>query len=256
MLKIDKGRWQYWFYASWFKIAVRYRKTMLGPIWLLVGPLMFITMLGLLFSVIMNVELAVFVPHLAFGIIVWSLMTSLMNSGTNVVFHNRPQMIHSGTKLLDLVMVNLFNSLLQFAHHILVAVGVYFVFRWALTPYAFVSIIGLIFLIANGFWYGVVFGILGARYRDISEIISALMGVMFFITPIIWMPEAEGRGGILGPYLSLNPFHHFLELIRAPILGTPIAPLSWIVVITITVLGLTAAYIFNARFAKQLPTWL
>ncbi|HFB55207.1 MAG TPA: hypothetical protein ENJ46_04710 [Hellea balneolensis] len=256
MLKIDKGRWQYWFYASWFKIAVRYRKTLLGPIWLVVGPLVFVVMLGLLYSVIMKVDLAVYVPHLAIGIIIWSLIVSFMNSGTDVVYHNRPQIVHSGMKVLDLVMVNLFISLLQFAHHILVAVGVYIVFRWHMTPYAFVSLIGLALLVINGFWYGVVFGILGARFRDISEIVSALMGVLFFITPILWMPEMEGRGGILGPYLNLNPFYHFLELIRAPLLGTPIAPLSWIVVIAITVGGLTMAYVFNKKFSKQLPTWI
>ena len=111
-------------------------------------------------------------------------------------------------------------------------------------------------MILNGYWYGIVFGILGARFRDISEIISALMGALFFITPIIWIADGNGRGGILGPYLTYNPFHHFLELVRAPILGTQIDILSWFVVIGITIFGFLMAYIFNRKYTPHLATWI
>lgn len=255
MIKIEKARWQYWFYASWFKITVRYRKTILGPLWLIAGPAVMVSMLGFLFATIANLDIRVFIPHLALGIVIWSLIGSFVNNGTTVIFHNRPKIIHSAMKLIDVVMVNIFTALLQFLHHIVIIIVTYFIFPWDITSYAFVSLIGLALLIINGVWYAIVFGILGVRFRDISEVVSTIMGAMFFVTPILWMAGTNGRGGLLGPYLTYNPFYHFMELIRAPILGTPIDPLSWIVVLAITVIGIIAAVIFDRKFAKLLPTW-
>jgi len=253
---IEKAKIQYWLYASWFNIVVRYRKTILGPLWLLASPIMFISMLGLLYATISNTPIDVFVPHLSVGIIVWSLITSLMNSGTNIIVHNRPKIIHSAMGLNDLVFINLFTSLLQFAHVILIILGVWFIFKWHVTSYALVAILGVLVILINGYWYGIVFGIIGARFRDVSEIITALTGALFFITPIIWMPGNDGKGGILGPYLTYNPFYHYLELVRAPILGTPIDPLSWKVVICISIFGMFLAYVFHRKFSHQLSTWI
>lgn len=253
---ISKTKFQYWFYSSWFNIASRYRKTFLGPIWIIASPVMFISMLGLLYATIANVPLEIFIPHMAVGVVVWSFITQLMNSGVDVVYHNRPKILNSGSSLNDLVAINLIISFLQFLHVITVIVGVWLIFRWELNIYAFTSLIGVGFIILNGYWYTIVFGVLGTRFRDISQIIVALTGALFFVTPIIWMPTNDGRGGILGPYLTYNPFHHFLELVRAPILGNPIDPLSWLVVISITVIGFIFAFIFYVKFSKVLVTWI
>ncbi len=255
MFTINKPRWQYWLYASWFAIALRYRKTTLGPLWLLAGPAILVGALGYLYATIGGFPIEKFVPHLAVGIVVWSLMVSFMNSGTTVVYHNRSKILHSGVKLLDVIMVNIFTALLQFLHHIIIVVVVYFIFRWKLDASVFVSLIGLILLVINGVWYAVVFGVLGVRFRDISEIIQAIMGALFFLTPILWMPEAVGKGGILGSYLTYNPFYHLMEVIRAPLLGNPVQTFSWVVVGSITVVGVIVAYFFNRTFSKHMATW-
>ena len=70
------------------------------------------------------------------------------------------------------------------------------------------------------------------------------------------MPSDGGKAGLLGPYLIFNPFYHFLETVRAPILGNPIEPLSWAVVLVTTIIGMLAAYLFNLKFSKQLVTWI
>ena len=117
------------------------------------------------------------------------------------------------------------------------------------------SLIGLGLLVINGIWYSVVFGILGLRFRDISEIIIAVMGALFFLTPILWMPESAGRGGILGPYLTFNPFYHYMEIVRAPLLGNPIEPFTWFVVLSLTAIGIVMALVFNKLFSKNIATW-
>ncbi len=82
------------------------------------------------------------------------------------------------------------------------------------------------------------------------------MRIAFLATPILWMPGTMGRGGVMGAFLVFNPFYHFIELVRAPLLGNPIAPLSWIVVLAITVAGFALARFFNRRFGRYIPLWV
>lgn len=247
---------QSWLYITWLNFLVRYRKTAVGPLWLLVGPTLFITVLGLLFSRIGSLETALFVPHLAIGLIVWTLINGFVTGSTTIFQRNRPQILQGNMRLTDLVLVDVFSTILQFLHQVVIVLAVFLIFGHTVGVYALVSLIGFALLIANGVWLTVVFGIVGVRYRDLTEVVQAVMRIAFLATPIIWMPGAGGRGGVLGAFLIFNPFHHFLELIRAPLLGNPIAPLSWLVVLIITAAGFALAYVFYQRFSRLVPLWV
>ncbi len=243
-------------YITWFQFLISYRRTMLGPIWLLVSPALFIALLGMLFSRIGGNDPAVFIPHLAIGLIAWTLITGFITSSTTVFQRGRAQILQGGLNLVDIVIINVFTTVLNFLHKIILIVIVFIIFGIDVSFYSLVSLIGLALLIANGIWLSMFFGMIGARYRDLSEVVQAIMRIAFLATPIIWMPGTDGRGGVMGAFLVYNPCYHFLELIRAPLLGNPIAPLSWIVVITITIVGFTLANFFYKRFAHNVPLWV
>ena len=247
---------QSWLFAAWLTFLMRYRKTLLGPAWLLVGPALFIAMLGLLFSAVSGIPRATFIPHLAIGLTVWTLISGFVTGSTTIFQRNRPQILQGGMPLADLVMVDVFTTVLQFVHQLVIIVVVFVIFRLGIGHYALVSLVGLMLLIANGIWLTVVFGIIGARYRDLSEIVQAIMRIAFLATPIIWMPGEGGRSGIMDVFLNFNPFYHFLEIVRAPLLGNAIAPLSWLVVLSITALGFALAQLMYARFARLVPLWV
>lgn len=245
-----------WLYTAWLQFLVQYRKTLFGPAWLLVGPAMFICILGLLFANIGDSVPAVFVPHLAIGLIVWTLINGFVAGSTTVFQRGRAQILQGGMNLIDIIMVDVFSTILTFLHQIILVFAVFIFFGIDVFLYSLVSLLGLALLIINGLWLALFFGIIGARYRDLAEITQAIMRIAFLATPIIWMPGSAGRGGVMVIFLKYNPFYHFLELIRAPLLNQPIAPLSWIVVIVITVFGVGLANVFYSRFHKQVPLWV
>ena len=55
-----------------------------------------------------------------------------------------------------------------------------------------------------------------ARFRDILPIVSSVMQIAFFVTPVIWKPEQLGKGQAL---LWLNPFFDLLEIVPAAAAG-------------------------------------
>lgn len=245
-----------WLYAAWLQFLIRYRRTLLGPLWIMITPLLFICFLGSLFSEISKISPHEFIPHLAVGLITWSLINSFVTSSTLVFVHGKAQILQGNVSISSIVMMDVFSNILTFLHQVIIIVGVLIYYKIGFGFYSLLSFVGFFFLILNGIWLSFVFGILGARYRDLLEVVLAVMRIAFLATPIIWLPGDTGRGGLLSYFLTFNPFYHFLEIVRAPLLGNAIEPLSWIVVIVITVFGGGLAFWFHRRFSPLVPLWI
>lgn len=244
----------YWAYSTWMKFALKYRKTTLGPVWVLVSPALFVFFLGFMFARVNTVSQDIFIPHLAVGYITWLVIGTLINQGAALFVSRRQELLQGRVVVTDIVFSSVFLIFLQYFQQSLIFIFVLWYFQVWSGLYCLVSLIGVLFLFINGIWVTVFFGILGARYRDLKEMIDAVTRLAFFITPIIWIPK-DGQGGVLGAFLVYNPFYHFLELVRAPLLGNPIMPISWLVVTSITVIGLTISMFLYNRTVRFLPIW-
>ena len=63
----------------------------------------------------------------------------------------------------------------------------------------------IVLLFMNCVWIGLVFGVLCARFRDIIPIVTNIVQVAFFITPIMFEPKLlKGYDWIA----VINPFYH------------------------------------------------
>jgi ABC-type polysaccharide/polyol phosphate export permease len=92
------------------------------------------------------------------------------------------------------------------------------------------------------------------RFRDIPQIVASLLQVAFFLTPILWQPTMlSGRRVVVVDY---NPFYHFVELIRGPLLGHDPSRLSWLVVAAITVVGWAMTLMLYSRYRSRIPYWV
>lgn len=243
-------------YLTFIDFLIRYRRTALGPLWLLVGPGLFIFFLGSLFSRVSNIDASIFIPHLTIGLIFWTLIQGFVTNSTTVFQRARPQILQQGMQLKDIIVMDMGTTLLQFLHQLVLIFVVMIYYQTPITLFASTSLLGLAIMVANGYWISILFGIIGARYRDLTEITQALMRIAFLATPIIWMPGDLSKGDVLSPYLMLNPFYHFMEIVRAPLLNQPISLISWAIVLTITILGLVTAHFFYGRYHKRVPLWV
>ena len=239
-----------------FQFLIRYRRTALGPLWLVVSPALFIATLGHLYAAIGAAEAAVFIPHLTVGYILWSLIASFVQQSPTIYQRNRAQILQGGLTLEGIVAVDAVTWVLSFAHQLPIILVVFVIYRIPVGWEALESIVGLGIIVANGLWVTRVFGILGARYRDLTEIVQAVMRIAFLATPIIWIPGSSGRGGLMGHFLMWNPFFHFIEVVRAPLLGQHVALVSWLAVIGFTVVGYGLAHLMTLRYARQVPLWV
>jgi ABC-2 type transport system permease protein len=110
----------------------------------------------------------------------------------------------------------------------------------------------------NCVWVSFCFGILSTRYRDIGPLLASLVQLLFFMTPIIWNAstlEQQGAGR-WSKIIELNPLLHYLDILRAPLLGADQEPRHWVVVGVLTVLGWCAAALALRQYRARVPYWV
>ena len=250
-----------WFFTTWFKFLARYRRTAIGPLWIVASPLMFIGFLGLLFVGLSNFSTSEFIPHLAVGMVAWTLLGGYLIRSPNVFNRNRAYIYQGKATQTDIIVFDNAELVVHFIHQCIIIVAFCWYYKTG-TSFSNVgkSLLGLFFIIINGYWITLVFGILGARFRDFGEMITSITGIAFLATPIIWMPVKDGgdggRLGVLDTYITYNPFYHFLETFRAPLLGESVALFSWQVVWAITILGYLLATYMYYRYRHMIVFWM
>ena len=246
-------RYELWLAMGRQEVRRRYRRSVLGPLWLTLSLAILVTALGLLFGRLMDVPLERYVPHVALGFIAWQFIQGAMSDGCNIFISNKGWITNVRTPLSLFVFRMVWEHSIMMGHNALVYVGVVVLFGIHAGATGLLIVPALVLLIANAIWVGLLFGTLCARFRDIPQIVQSLMRVAFFVTPIIWMPDQLGERG----YLALfNPFTYFVELIRAPLIGQVPSALTWGLALAVTLGGWALTGLVFARFRARVPYWL
>ncbi|MBA3573465.1 MAG: ABC transporter permease, partial [Pseudonocardiales bacterium] len=152
------------------------------------------------------------------------------------------------------------HQVLLFAHNLAVYAVLMAIFPRRLGFEALLAIPALAIIVANGLWVAFLVGIIATRFRDIPPVMASLVQLMFFMTPIVWVyADFRDRGGTVAERARLaefNPFLHFLEILRAPMIGDPIVARHWIVALAITVLGWALALLAMRNYRARVPYWV
>ena len=242
-----------WGLLGWQDIRRRYRRSILGPFWLTISMGVLVGALGTLYAVLFNVEVTHYLPFLALGFVVWAMIYGLITDAC-VAFVSADGIIKQTDLPLSIhVYRAVWRSLITFGHNIFIFVVVAILFLIWPSWTGLLALPGLAFLCVNGVWVGLLLGLVSARFRDLPPIVDSVMRIAFFVTPIIWMPEMMAERASL---LHFNPFFHFLELVRAPLLGQPPGLVSWLVVVGITIGGWIAALIMYFHYRRRIAYWI
>lgn len=245
-------RWM-WSALALQDIKLRYRGSMLGPFWVTISTLVMVVAMGIIYPHLFHVDTKEYIPYLAVGLIVWQLLSSLAIEGCETFLREEsviqqvpiPFSIHAYRCVC--------RNFLVFAHNLaIVPLGVLLVG----TPIGWGTleiIPGLLLIAANGMWISILLGLVSARFRDVPPIVASFMQVLFFLTPVMWPVDAMGDWR---PIVNFNPFFAMIDVIRGPLLGTPVSENSWILLLITTAVGLVAGFTAFARFRTRIAYWI
>lgn len=249
------GMWSIhvWGALGWHDIRQRYRRSVLGPFWFTLSTAIMVLVLGLLYSVLLKQEISNYLPYLAVGLIVWQYMATTMIESCDS-FINSAYLIKQIRMPLSVHVWRIaWRNFVIMLHSLPIAIIVLVVFGKIPGVGILLVPAGLLLLLLHGVWIGMILGVLCSRFRDIQPIVNSMVQIVFFFTPVLWMPESlQERAWVAG----YNPFYHVIEIVRAPILNRPVTYESWIWSIIILVAGFLFANYIVKQYRNRVPYWL
>jgi len=242
-----------WGRLGWKDILTRYQRSLLGPLWLTISMGILIGALGFLYASLFKMDLSTYLPFLTVGFIIWQLISGIILDGCNA-FLSAEGIIKQVKLPLSLHIYRLlWKNILTLGHNSVVIVVVIIIFDVNFDLQTLFLMLGILILILNGVWCALLLGLLCARYRDLNPTINSLIQLSFFVTPIIWDPSLLPDRQFV---LFYNPFYHFVESIRAPILGSQVQMETWLVLTGITIIGWSTVILAAAKMKNKLVYWL
>ena len=250
-----------WGHLGWQDIKQRYRRSVLGPIWITISMAVTAIALGILYAGLFDNDIDKQLPNILVGFIVWAFISGCLLEGADVFIANEGLIKQLPAPLSVHVYRLIWRQTLLFGHNLIVYFVMLVVFPQPLTWASLTAIPAFLLLAANGAWAALLLGIITTRYRDLTPITQSVVQLMFFLTPIVWIygdflnspnPAVAERARLA----EFNPFLHFMEIIRTPMLGQDQQLRYWIVCLCITVVGWALALYALRRFRSRVSYWV
>ena len=244
--------WRSWVTLGWHDILHKYRGSVLGPFWITLSMAIFIGGLSAVYGGIFGNNNSHYITYLAISLPLWGLMSESLQQGCTCF---------SGETLIKQIRLPysvfvarvLWRNTIIFLHNIVIFVVVSLFIESSHRPHLVLLVIGYALFVINLFLIALLFGVICARFRDFAQIVTNLIGLVFFISPVMWEPKLlEGK-----PYLiELNVFNHMMEVVRQPILGEIPKTLDYVVSVSLAILGCGLCLTVFMKFRRRLAYWI
>lgn len=253
---INQGllQWRVWWVLALIEVRQRYRRSSLGQLWLTLSMAATIAGIGITFGVIFNQRFDSYIPFLGVGLIVWALISGLINDlATAFIVSDTYLGAYPGPRSV-VIFRAIARNCVAAAHNLLIVPLLLFFFSIPITWAIFLFVPGVVLVLLNAVWVGMLVGPLGTRFRDLPQLIANVVQLAFFVTPIMYRPaQIQDRLWLLTHF---NPLASFVEILRAPLLGNVPSLHHYGLVLLVTFVGFAVAIPFYARFRERIVYWL
>jgi lipopolysaccharide transport system permease protein len=242
-----------WSLLGWYDIKQRYRRSLIGPLWITISTGIMVGGIGFMFSTIFKSPIEEFLPYFAVGQTIWLFLSTQINDSCSTFVQYQSVIKQMSVPLSVHIMRKLWNNTILFGHNFLIIIIVLLIFKkisWTmlLAVPAFILVLLLLFLIS------IMLSIICTRFRDITQIVAVFMQLIFFFTPILWMKKVlQGRHSWVADF---NPFYHIVEIVRAPLLGTVPSLVLWLYILMYIAVLTLIAILFLTKLRHRVSYWL
>lgn len=209
--------WRVWTFLGVQDIKTRFRRSFIGPLWILLNLGIFVGAAGFVYGVMFGQPMSEFLPYVITGVVIWGfLLSSFTDAGSAFVGaegyikqFSYPKQIYLLRALVaySIVLLVGFCAIML----MLIVVGRLHAMGWLL------AIPGLAFLMIAALAHIVISAYLGTRFRDWPHALAGMLQVIFFITPIMY-PIKILQDKHLDFVYRFNPLYYLIDIVRHPIL--------------------------------------
>lgn len=230
LLQVDfRELWQYRdLYRMLVKrdIVVWYKQTILGPLWFFIQPILTTIMFMIVFGGIAKIGTDGIPQPLFYlaGICLWNYFAESLNQTSNTFIQNSALFGKVYFPRLVVPFATVTSNLVRLGIQLLLFVFVYLYFAFfteaTVAPNLYICLVPLLILLLSGLalGFGVLFSSLTTKYRDLTFLLSFLVQLWMYATPVIY-PLSTIENPTLKTLMLLNPMTAILETFKYSVLG-------------------------------------
>ncbi len=184
-------------------LVLRYRGSVLGFVWTILNPLLFMVIYTLVFSVYLRIGIAHYAVFLIAGLVPWQWFASSVQAGTSSIVDGRMFVGKTVFAPIILVLVPVLSNLVNLLFSLPILVAIVLIFRvplgWSIL--ALPLLLAIQFLLTSGI--AMFLATLNVFFRDLQQLIAVVLLLLFYLTPIIYSLSSVPKG--FRPYVLGNP---------------------------------------------------
>jgi ABC-type polysaccharide/polyol phosphate export permease len=238
---------------AWHDIGARYRGSILGPFWITLSMGLMVLGIGFVYANLFHIDLNTFLPYVALGIVFFGVMTGTINEGCDTFVQAAGMLSQTSLPMFTFVWRTVFRNVINLAHHLVIVVGVLAFYGYWRTANVPLALVGVVLMLLNASWASLLAGIASARFRDIPQIVISVMQFAIFFTPVFWPTD---RFSSHRAVLDFNPFYHLLQAVRGPLLGQPVGANTYVVLVSMALIGWGLTFAIFARTRRRIVHYL
>ena len=245
--------WRVWHLLGINDLRHRYARSKLGQLWLVLSTAAMIGALTAVYSLLFNQRIQVLMPFIGVSFIMWNYLSQVLIECTSIFAQQgnlyRNQKMNFSVSIYSVI----YKHTIILAHSLVIIV-VFVValdvpVNWHLLQIVPAFALTWIAMV----WVGYLIAMICVRYRDIVQMITTWLTIIFFITPVMWKPDFLPREYHL--IIELNPLAQFLEILRNPFLGQPASSYAWLTTSAIALGGGLIALAAIGRYQRRIIFW-
>lgn len=208
-------------------IITQYKQTILGPLWYLIQPLMTTVMYMVVFGGIAKISTDGMPQPLFYmaGICFWQYFSDCLTKTSNTFVDNAGIFGKVYFPRLIVPLANVISNLVRFSIQFSLFFIIYLYYliftdapihtNW----YALLVPVLVVMLALTALGFGILFSSMTTKYRDLQILLSFLVGLWQYATPVIY-PLSTITNPTLKLIMQLNPITGIVEFFKYGMLGT------------------------------------
>lgn len=241
-----------WWFTATARTRARFVRTMFGSFWLGLSNLFSIAALAAVYGTVFKVQdFNTYVVYLGLGLVVWNSLGAAIGTAPNLFEHNSVHVHNTNLNPVFFTLEEWAFQLQTFAQSFLLVVLALSWFQHDLVLnlicFGWLPLLNLALFL---YWLPVLVCLLGARFRDLYQLVPILLQLVFLLSPILY------KKANLGPMAwtaTINPIYQVLSPVRDTMMQGRVSLSAGLVLLAMNIFGVFLAVRLLNRERHKLP---
>lgn len=237
------------------ELKVRYRRSAIGFTWTMLQPLLMMLVLQVVFSALFRFQLANYPVYAMAGILFWNFFSQSIVASMNSLRGNAQLLKKVPVPKAVFPIATVASGVINLVFALVPLMGILVFTGHPLTPALLFLPVAILLAALFTLGAGLLLSPLAAFFSDTVEMITVILSVLMYLTPIFYPKEIVPER--MRWIVRFNPLRSILEVFRDPIYFGKVPPLSHLTVsVLITLAALAIGALAFRRSSDRIPFYI